>query len=150
MRLSLHTDFALRTLMFLATNDGHHSIGAIASGYGISKNHLMKVAQRLVTEGFVKSRLGRGGGLMLARPAADINVGAVIRVMEDMGGFVECFDPITNRCVVTPVCGLRRALAGGIEAFMAHLDEFTVAHLVGDAQKFRTAFDQHALAIQLS
>lgn len=141
MRLSLQTDFALRTLMFLATNDGHHSIAAIASCYGISKNHLMKVAQRLVAEGFVQSRLGRGGGLMLARPAADINVGSVVRAMEDMGGFVECFDPATNRCVVTPVCGLRRALAGGIEAFVSHLDDFTVAHLVGDAKLFQAAFD---------
>lgn len=140
MRLSLQTDFALRTLMFLAAHEGHHSIAAISSGYGISKNHLMKVAQRLVAEGFVRSLLGRGGGLMLARPAAAINVGSVVRVMEDVGTFVECFDPAINRCVATPVCGLRHALAGGVEAFMAHLDGFTLAHLIGDTEKFRAAF----------
>lgn len=125
--------------MFLAASEGHHSIAAIANCYGISKNHLMKVAQRLVAEGFVKSVLGRGGGLMLARPAPEINVGSVVRVMEDMGTFVECFDPVTNRCVVTPVCGLRHALAGSVEAFITHLDGFTVAHLVGDTEKFRNA-----------
>lgn len=152
MRLSVQTDFALRTLMFLAANDGHHSIAAISGGYGISKNHLMKVAQRLVAEGFVKSVLGRGGGLMLARPAAQINVGSVVRVMEDLGTFVECFDPATNRCVATPVCGLRHALFGSVEAFMAHLDGFTVAQLIGDAEKFRGAFgdDQRDSVTSLS
>jgi Rrf2 family nitric oxide-sensitive transcriptional repressor len=143
MRLSLQTDFALRTLMFLAANEGHHSIAAISSGYGISRNHLMKVAQRLVAEGFVKSVLGRNGGLMLARPAAEINVGAVVRAIEYMGTFVECFDPTTNHCAATPVCGLRHVLAGGVEAFMAHLGGFTVAQLIGDPENFRTAFQSN-------
>lgn len=147
MRLSVQTDFAMRTLMFLAASEGHHSIAAIAKCYGISKNHLMKVAQRLVAEGFVKSVLGRGGGLMLARPASEINVGSVVRAMEDMGTFVECFDPVTNRCVATPVCGLRHALAGSVEAFMIHLDGFTVAHLVGDTEKFRLALGRPSISL---
>ena len=58
MRLSVHTDLALRTLMFLAANDGQHSIAEISTRYGISKNHMMKVAQRLVAKGFVKSVRG--------------------------------------------------------------------------------------------
>jgi len=127
--------------MFLASNEGHHSIAEIASGYGISKNHLMKVAQRLVAEGFVESVRGRSGGLKLARPAPDLNVGEIVRSMEDLGNFVECFDAATNRCVVTPACGLRKALAGGVEAFMRHLDQFTVADLVGDRDRFRSLLD---------
>lgn len=142
MRLSLQTDFALRTLMFLAANKGHHSIAAIADGYGISKNHLMKVSRQLVAQGFVKTVLGRSGGLLLARPASEINVGAVVRTMEDVGAFVECFNFSTNKCVVTPVCGLRHALAGSVEAFMAHLDSFTIAQLIGDAGNFRAAMSE--------
>ena len=90
MRLSLQTDYALRTLMYLAVKDGHHSIADIASAYGISKNHLMKVAQRLTAEGFVDSVRGRSGGLKLAQPPAELNVGAIVRIMEDTGAFVEC------------------------------------------------------------
>ncbi len=137
MRLSVQTDYALRTLMFLAVKDGHHSIAEIARAYGISKNHLMTVAQRLTAEGFVESVRGRSGGLKLARAPNDLNVGAVVRIMEDTGAFVECFDAATNTCVVTPACGLRHALAGALEAFARHLDQFSVADLVPDTQRFK-------------
>lgn len=130
MRLSLHADYALRTLMYLAVHDGHRSIGEIAKSYGISKNHLMKVAQRLVAEGFVDAVRGRSGGLRLARPADQINVGQVARVMEETGNFVECFNPATNACVITPACGLRHVLADALEAFFQHLDRYSLADLV--------------------
>lgn len=141
MRLSFQTDYALRTLMLLAATEGHYSIAAIAEAYGISKNHLMKVAQRMVAEGFIESVRGRGGGLRLARPAATLNVGAVVRTMEDTGTFVECFNPAINTCVVTPVCGLRHTLAGALEAFAQHLDQFTIADLVPNPEQYRQHLD---------
>jgi len=145
MRLSVQTDYALRTLMFLAVKDGHHSIAAIASAYGISKNHLMKVAQRLTAEGFVESVRGRSGGLKLAQAPALLNVGAVVRAMEDMGTFVECFDPATNSCIVTPACSLRHALAGALEAFVRHLDQFSIADLIPDSVRYRQILDMGAV-----
>lgn len=141
MRLSVQTDYALRTLMFLAVKEGHHSIADIASAYAISKNHLMKVAQRLTAEGFVESVRGRSGGLKLAVPAAELNVGAIVRTMEDTGAFVECFDAATNKCVATPVCGLRHALAGAVEAFYRHLDQVSVADIASDIDGFRRQLD---------
>ncbi|WP_417614103.1 RrF2 family transcriptional regulator [Parasphingorhabdus sp.] len=137
MRLSVQTDYALRTLMFLAAKEGHHSIAEIAGQYGISKNHLMKVAQRLAAEGFIESVRGRSGGLKLARPAGALNVGSIVRLMEDTGTFVECFDPATNQCVITPACGLRHALNGAVQAFLQYLDGFTVSDLVEDAGSFK-------------
>lgn len=144
MRLSVQTDYALRTLMFLAVKDGHHSIAEIAHAYGISKNHLMKVAQRLAAEGFVEGVRGRSGGLKLARPANALNVGSIMRAMEDTGTFVECFDAATNSCVVTPACGLRHALAGALEAFARHLDQFTIADLVPDSKNYGWQLDAQA------
>lgn len=144
MRLSVQTDYALRTLMFLAVKDGHHSIAEIAHAYGISKNHLMKVAQRLAAEGFVEGVRGRSGDLKLARPANALNVGSIMRAMEDTGTFVECFDAATNSCVVTPACGLRHALAGALEAFARHLDQFTIADLVPDSNSYGWQLDAQA------
>ena len=141
MRLSVQTDYALRTLMYLAAHDGHHSISEIAGQYAISKNHLMKVAQRLAAEGFVDSVRGRSGGLLLNQPAETINVGNVVRTFEEYGAFVECFDATSGGCVVTPVCGLRHVLADGIEAFLRYLDGFTIADLVGDKARFRSVWE---------
>jgi Rrf2 family nitric oxide-sensitive transcriptional repressor len=141
MRLSLQTDYALRTLMYLAAHEGQHSITKIAGQYAISKNHLMKVAQRLAAEGFVDSVRGRSGGLLLNQPADTINVGNVVRTFEEYGAFVECFDATSDGCVVTPVCGLRHVLADGIEAFLRHLDGFTIADLVGDKARFRSVWE---------
>ncbi len=138
----MQTDYALRTLMFLTAKEGHHSIAEIARQYGISKNHLMKVAQRLAAEGFVESVRGRSGGLKLARPADALNVGSIVRTMEEMGSFVECFDPATNTCVVTPVCGLRHALNGAVEAFLLHLDAFSVSDLVQNTGSFKHLLDR--------
>ena len=146
MRLSVQTDYALRTLMFLAVKEGHHSIAVIASSYGISKNHLMKVAQRLTAEGFVESLRGRSGGLRLAQDPATLNVGAIVRVIEDTGTFVECFDLATNTCVVTPACNLRHALAGALEAFARHLDQFSVADLIADSASYRQILDMRAVS----
>ncbi len=137
MRLSLQTDYALRMLMYLAAKDGHHSIAAISTCYGISKNHMMKVAQKLVSLGLVKSVRGRNGGLLLGRPANRINVGFVVRTLEDTSGFVDCFDPAGKGCIVSPACQLQHVLADGIEAFMKHLDGFSVADLIGDRNAFR-------------
>lgn len=140
MKLSLYTDYGLRTLMFLAAHEGRHSVAEIAEAYDISRNHLTKVAQQLVNEGYVESVRGRGGGLQLAIPASELNLGHIVRKMEGLGGFVECFDRKTNRCVVTPVCGLRQALRGAVDAFVVHLDNYTIADLVGEPAKFRQVF----------
>lgn len=139
MRLSLHTDFALRTLMFLAAKGGCHPIAEIAATYDISKNHLMKVAQKLAAEGFLVTVPGRGGGVKLASPPTDINVGVVVRTLEDTTAFVECFDPDGKGCIVSSACQLQHALADGVEAFMSHLDAFTVADLIGTPGTFAAA-----------
>lgn len=136
MRLNLHTDYALRLLMFLAAKQQQASIDEIAKAYGISRNHLVKVGQRLTELGYVEARRGRGGGLLLARGPEMINVGEVVRLVENTGAFVECFDPQINQCRVAGVCGLQGALSLALGDFMTRLDRYTVADLLPAPQKF--------------
>ncbi len=131
MRLTVHTDYALRTLMFLALEPGSpRTIEDIARRYGISRNHLMKVAQTLVQAGFVESLRGRGGGLRLAREPATLKLGDIVRATEDGFTLVECFDRTSNTCIVSAVCGLRNPLQEALTAFLGVLDRYTIEDLV--------------------
>ncbi len=131
MRLTIHTDYALRMLMLLAVEpDQLHTIEEIARRYDISRNHLMKVTQTLAQTGFVDSLRGRGGGLRLNHPPEKINLGAVVRATEDNLALVECFDPTRNNCVLSGVCGLRGPFDEALRAFLAVLDRYTLADLV--------------------
>jgi Rrf2 family nitric oxide-sensitive transcriptional repressor len=133
MRLTFHTDYALRLLMLLALEpEGLHTIEAAARRYGISRNHLMKVAQTLTKAGIIDGLRGRGGGLRLARPAGEINLGMVVRATEDSFALVECFDRERNNCVITPACGLRGPLEEALDAFLAVLDGYSLHDLVAN------------------
>jgi Rrf2 family nitric oxide-sensitive transcriptional repressor len=137
MRLSLHSDYALRILMALAATGRQMSVDEIAGQYGISRNHLAKVAQRLQALGYVSAQRGRGGGLRLARPAGDIGAGTVVREFENLEGLVECMAPATSTCPVCGGCGLQGALGGALAAFLSHLDGFTLTDLVPQPGRFR-------------
>ncbi len=131
MRLTLHTDYALRLMMFLATEpDELHTIESIAQRYGISRNHLMKITQTLVQAGFIESLRGRGGGLRLKRAADEINLGKVVRSTEDNFELVECFDPRHNTCRIAAACGLRSPLEEALQAFFGVLDRYSLHDLV--------------------
>ncbi|NCP00873.1 MAG: Rrf2 family transcriptional regulator [Rhodobacterales bacterium CG15_BIG_FIL_POST_REV_8_21_14_020_59_13] len=134
MQLNLRTDYALRMLMALAAKDEVVSIDWLADHYGISRNHLAKVAQELVAAGYVASLRGRGGGLRLARPPAEINVGEVVRRLENLTGFVACMGGKEN-CAIDGVCGLKPALAGAIDAFLTHLDQFDLAQITASKSR---------------
>lgn len=129
MYLTQQTDYALRVLIYAAVNDDDLvNIATIAEAYNISKSHLMKVVTALVKGGFLSSIRGKGGGLKLAMPPEKIRVGAVVRLMEPLQ-IVECFGS-NNHCTITPNCRLADILAGGVKAFLNHLDSFTLADLI--------------------
>lgn len=133
MRLSLHTDYALRALIYLAAmREPATTAGAMAAAYGISKNHLVKVLQRLRALGYVATVRGRGGGVRLARAPEEVRLGALVRQTEDLGEFVECFNMETNTCPLAPVCLLQRRLDEALRAYVEVLDRYTLADVVAN------------------
>ena len=129
MRLTRYTDYTLRVLIYVGLHEPRQSsIAEIARAYGISESHLTKVVHQLGRLGLIRTIRGRGGGLRLAKPPADIVVGAVVRQTEDDLALVECF--AGNACAITAPCRLRRALSEALEAFLAVLDRYTLADLI--------------------
>jgi Rrf2 family nitric oxide-sensitive transcriptional repressor len=130
MRLTAFTDYALRTLIYLAAQPPGASarIADIAAAYGISETHLTKVVNLLAQGGEIASLRGRRGGLRLGRPAEQINVGAVIRRTEPDLALVECFSG--GACRITPCCTLSGVLHEALDAFLAVLDHYTLADLM--------------------
>lgn len=126
MRLTRYTDYAMRVLLYLGRDPERLcSIADIASAYGISRNHLMKVINDLVNAGYLTSVRGRNGGIRLALPADQIRVGAVIRHTEDDFDLVGC-----NNCIIAPACGLTSVLDEALAAFIAVLDTYTLADIL--------------------
>ena len=121
MRLTLHTDYALRVLIHVAIADGKLiTISDIAESFDISKQHLMKVVNHLSQKGYLDTVRGRGS-------PPDINIGQVVR------------EPIERVCV------LRGVMHDAIQAFLAILDGYTLADLIKPQRALSLLLlDQHA------
>jgi Rrf2 family nitric oxide-sensitive transcriptional repressor len=139
MRLTVYADFSLRLLMYLAVqDDGLTTIPKVARSYGISRNHLVKVAHRLGLDGYIITTRGMNGGLRLARSPEEINVGEVVRRMEPDMALVPCMHPVDSACPIVPACLLRNAIEEARSAFLKVLDGYTLADLAmprADLQK---------------
>ncbi len=133
MRLTLHTDYALRTLIYLGLRqDRRVSIREIAEAHRISENHLVKVVHNLGRGGFIETTRGKGGGLRLARAPEEIRVGDVVRFTEEDMALVACFQAASDGggCALLNVCRLQNLLGEALSAFMAVLDAQTLADLL--------------------
>ncbi|NKE45081.1 Rrf2 family transcriptional regulator [Roseomonas frigidaquae] len=136
MRLTTLTDYALRMLVHLAVApEGRATIAAVAEAFGISENHLMKVAHQLGQSGHILTLRGRGGGLALARPAEAITVGDVVRRMEPDLALVPCMGG--GACAILPACRLKQALHQARAAFLAVLDGTTLADIAQPQAELR-------------
>lgn len=136
MRLTLHTDYALRTLIYLGTHtDRLVSIREVVATYGVSENHLVKIIHRLGIGGFIETLRGRNGGLRLARPASEIRIGDVVRFTEENMALVPCTQEARSPsdgpvCILGKNCRLRGFLAEALGDFMSVLDRYSLQDLI--------------------
>ncbi len=143
MQLTKQTDFAFRTLIFLAQLDPDDlsQIQTICDFYAISPNHVSKVVNSLAKKGYIETIRGKGGGIRLAMQPDEINLGLVVRDMEPSLKVVNCSEPV---CTISPYCKLKSVLANAVKLFVDELSTFTLADLADD-QLQQTVLDEVAV-----
>lgn len=128
MRLTSFTDFGLRALMRMASDpDRAFSTADLADEFALSRHHLTKIMSTLAQAGIVTTRRGGGGGAVLAKPADQIRLGEVVRLLETGQPLVECFQASGGACTIMGCCRLKSRLRSAEAAFLADLDRSTLA-----------------------
>jgi Rrf2 family transcriptional regulator, nitric oxide-sensitive transcriptional repressor len=130
MRLTSFTDYGLRALMRMASApERGFSTAEVAAEFGISRNHLIKIVQRLAKGGIVATRRGSGGGAILACRASEIRLGDIVRLLEEGQPLVECFGAGGGVCPIDGPCRLKPRLRAAERAFLVELDRSTLADI---------------------
>ncbi len=133
MQLTSFTDYALRVLIYAAVRPEARCLTTdVATAFGISRHHVVKVVNGLQHLGYLDTTRGREGGFALARQPDRIRIGEVVRRTEGSMTLVECFDRDTNTCPLTRACGLKGVLGEAFAAFLAVLDRYSLADLIAE------------------
>ncbi len=142
MRLTTFTDYSIRVLIYLALHpDRLITIADIADAYGISRNHLMKVVHYLGQQGYLETVRGKSGGVRLARPPAEVNLGSLVRATEAGSSLAECFAPTGSECRIESACVLRGILHQALQAFFGVLDGYTLADVMRSRDRLAALFE---------
>ena len=127
MRLTSCTDYALRTLIYLAARQQRLvTIAEIAGYHRIPKSHLSKVVHRLAQAGMLRTVRGRQGGIALGAQPEAIRIGAVVRATEPDFRIAPCFADAAGACPDAGGCGLQGVLARATRAWLGELDGATL------------------------
>ncbi|NHO87436.1 Rrf2 family transcriptional regulator [Pseudoteredinibacter isoporae] len=128
MQLTKHTDYAFRILTYVASmTEEKTTIQKISLSLDISKNHLMKIVNRMASEGWIDASRGKNGGIKLGIPPETLSLREVVEVMEQTLAPVNCDSPL---CTLNPHCQLKGILHDAQQAFMQHLGKYTLADLI--------------------
>ncbi len=148
MQLTSFSDFAFRALIYLGTlPEGElTSISKVTELYGVSRNHMVKVINKLGHAGFVTTVRGKNGGIRLARAPETIRLGEVVRALEPLQ-LVDCRSPL---CTILPACRLKPVLQEAAEAFLTTLDRYTLADMLSDNAALAQMFQGSAEPIEIT
>ena len=135
MQLTRYTDFGIRTLMYLALQPDRNTlfrIAEITEVFELSPNHVSKIVHHLGKLGYLETIRGKSGGFRLGMPASQINVGQLVRVLENSLAPIDCSKPY---CRFTPSCQLKGVLAEAVSAYLAVLDKYSLEDIVSNRQQ---------------
>ena len=146
MKISAQEEYGLRCLVQLAClEDGESlTLPQIAEREGISTANAGKLMWLLNKAGFVHSTRGTKGVYFLARPAADIRLSEIIRVLDQdvLTKHCENYTGVLDSCVHNGDCGIRPVIVGLHEIVENALSQITLAQLVGSESSVDAMFHQ--------
>jgi Rrf2 family transcriptional regulator, iron-sulfur cluster assembly transcription factor len=150
VKVSAQEEYGLRCLVQLARlGEGESlSLAQVAEREGISQANAGKLLWILNKAGLVTSIRGTKGGYRLARPAAEIRLSEVIKVLEEdvLASHCQSYTGVLDACVHTGNCGIRPVIIGLNDIVQQALSGITLAQLLGTEAKVETTLHQiHAL-----
>ncbi|WP_145426759.1 RrF2 family transcriptional regulator [Symmachiella dynata] len=135
MRLTTHTDFALRTLMYLASTRKRTTAAEVAQLYNVSTHHMSKVVNQLARLGYVRSIRGIGGGIELAQKPEDVRLGDVVEAFEGNMHLLDCV-ATEDVCAIQSFCKLKGVLAEAERIQLEYLNSLTLADVIPTKRQF--------------
>lgn len=135
MRLTTHTDYALRTLMYLATIGTRSTAAHVADLYGVSQHHMAKVVNQLTRLGYVRSIRGIGGGIELAKQPEEILLGKVVEAFEGSMHLLDCV-ATDDVCAIQSFCKLKGVLAEAERVQLEYLNSVTLADVAPTKRQY--------------
>ena len=139
MRLSKRGEYGLRAMIFLASASGSSSYVHIIQLKEISEHEkipakfLEQILFALKNAGLLHSKMGNGGGYYLVKPASEITLGQIFRVLDGPLAPIHCVSEMAYEACACPdeqTCGLRLAMHDVRNAISAILDHTSLADVV--------------------
>lgn len=134
MQLTRYTDFGIRTLMYLAIQPERETlfrISEITEVFELSPNHVSKIVHHLGKLGYLETIRGKSGGFRLGKSPQEINIGQLVRALENSLAPIDCSKPY---CRLTPSCQLKGVLAEAVTAYLAVLDQYSLADIASNRE----------------
>ncbi len=137
MRISTKGRYGLRAVIDIAENcgEGQVSLKDVAQRQGLSENYLEQIIFPLKKAGIVKSVRGSQGGYLLARRAAEISAGEVLRALEGELAPVDCLAGEEGACARSSICptiGMWKRLQ---DAICSVVDTTSIQDLIDEEKK---------------
>lgn len=135
MQVSTRTEYGMRCLLLMAKQEEGKalSLGDVSRQEHLPRPYAHQIMVRLRRAGLVKSLRGTQGGFALAKPADQISVGAILRVLEG-NPFEDTCNHFNQKCDCGHLgdCSLRPVWETVARRVWEALDRVTLQHLLAN------------------
>lgn len=131
MQISKFTDYAFRSLIYLAQNkDELATVDKLSNYLEVSEHHMKKVIHKLAKTEYIVSIKGRNGGLKLGVDPKDINLGKVLIATEENLKLVDCMNNTKTCPLINSGCKLKGVLSDSLQSFINELSKYTLEDIL--------------------